>query len=342
MTQPPAKHCGVVTTIQAPTESMRQLATRFEDDDTRLIVVGDAKSPRGYELAACDFLSLSQQQSMSLDLAKLLPTGHYSRKNLGYLEAIRAGAECIYETDDDNAPNATWRFRKQSVAAHSASPQRWCNVYRHFTDINIWPRGFPLRQLTDSPASNPDLDVQEIQVEAPVQQGLANGSPDVDAIWNLTLHDDVQFEQNVSVWLPPNTWCPFNSQSTWWWPAAYPLMYLPSRCSFRMTDIWRSFITQRCLWAMGLGLVFHAPEVDQQRNDHDLMKDFEQEIPGYLQNEAIVASLAELDLSADPTSVGGNLLTCYEKLVEAEFFPAEELDLVQAWLRDIANVTTKI
>ena len=38
------------------------------------------------------------------------------------------------------------------------------------------------------------------------------------------------------------------------------LMYLPSTCTFRMTDIWRSLIAQRCLWELGQGVVFHAAD----------------------------------------------------------------------------------
>ena len=85
----------------------------------------------------------------------------------------------------------------------------------------------------------------------------------------------------------PDVWCPFNSQTTWWFPAACPLMYLPSFCTFRMTGIWRSFVAQRCLWAMGSALTFHQAEVIQQRNVHNLLKDFEDEVPGYLRNESI-------------------------------------------------------
>jgi len=32
------------------------------------------------------------------------------------------------------------------------------------------------------------------------------------------------------------------------------LMYLPIKASFRMTDIYRSFVAQRCLWELGEGV----------------------------------------------------------------------------------------
>ena len=54
----------------------------------------------------------------------------------------------------------------------------------------------------------------------------------------------------------------------------YPLLYLPAYCSFRMTDIWRSFVAQRIAWENGWRLLFHGPTMEQERNVHDLMKDF--------------------------------------------------------------------
>ena len=97
-----------------------------------------------------------------------------------------------------------------------------------------------------------------------------------------------------------------------------------------MTDIWRSFIAQRCLWELNLGLVFHAPEGEQDRNEHNLMKDFEDEIPGYLGNQKITELLLSLKLSKEPGENCNNLYHCYEELSENSFFPKSELELVSA------------
>src|SRR4029077_7020197 len=132
------------------------------------------------------------------------------------------------------------------------------------------------------------------EVEALVQQSVVNGSPDVDAIWRLVLDHEVIFERRSSVLLGPGVWCPFNSQSTWWFPTAFPLLYLPSHVSFRMTDIWRSFVAQRCLWELNLGIVFHGHEMFQDRNPHSLLRDFEQEVPGYLGNQRLCEVLEQL------------------------------------------------
>ncbi len=326
---------SVVTTVQQPTESVRRFVSVLRRANSRLIVIGDKKGPTGYDLERVDFLPLSAQLECEFDLARKLPTGHYARKNVGYLLAITQGAACIYETDDDNAPVESWAPRAEMIDALAVRDSGWVNVYRLFSEDKIWPRGFPLDAVADSLRGRAILSRHGGRVQAPIQQGLVNNAPDVDAIWRLTLDRPFEFEPGPSVLLPPGAWCPFNTQSTWWFPLAYPLMYLPSFCSFRMTDIWRSFIAQRCLWELDLGIVFHAPEVVQQRNHHDLMRDFQDEIPGYTRNNELAAILDGLSLAKGADALGANLITCYRELIGAEFFPDKEIELVNAWLDDL-------
>lgn len=332
-----ALYC-VVTTIQQPTECMRALAERLHAAGAPLIVVGDKKGPDSYELEGAQLLSLADQLELPYSLAKRLPTGHYARKNIGYLQAIAGGAACIYETDDDNAPAENWQPREVVCAARDVAPGRWANVYKFFSDELIWPRGFPLDLIRDESTYRESERAEVAEHRAPIQQGLVNGSPDVDAVWRLTMDRPFRFRDAPSVRLRPGTWCPFNTQSTWTWPEAYPLLYLPSYCTFRMTDIWRSFIAQRCLWELDCGIVFHPPEVDQERNVHDLMRDFDSEVVGYQRNKQLIEALDSLSLKSGRAAVGENLLACYEKLVGEEFFDPQELDLVGAWLEDLARL----
>ena len=336
---------GVITTIQQPTGSSKALASRLRNVGSKLIVIGDRKGPASYDVEGVEFLSLAAQLESEFELARNLPTGHYARKNIGYLEAVKHGASCVYETDDDNAPLDSWAPRAETVAAVGVRECGWVNVYRLFSDLprgrqagmpafpGIWPRGFPLDALANS--KRPSLAEETIEVQAPIQQGLVNNSPDVDAIWRLVMDRPFDFQAGPSVLLPRGAWCPFNSQSTWWFPVAYPLMYLPSFCSFRMTDIWRSFIAQRCLWELDLGIVFHGPEVVQERNAHDLMRDFNDEVPGYLRNRELAVRLEGVKLVRGADAVGANLAACYEELVKAEFFPEKELELLNVWLADL-------
>lgn len=333
----PIPFAAVLTTIRPPTESVRRLSDRMAAAGGAIVVAGDRKGPASYDLPGTVFLDLETQTRGPFLLARRLPTGHYARKNIAYLEALRLGAECLYETDDDNAPLSGWRLRPETVAGarHLAGPG-WVNAYRLFSeDPDIWPRGFPLERLND-PA--PRAAKGPAGVRAPVQQGLANGSPDVDAVWRLAQDRAFDFDARPPLALAPGQWCPFNSQSTWWRPAAFPLLYIPSFCSFRMCDIWRGFVAQRCLWAMGVGVVFHAAEVRQERNPHDLRRDFEEEIPGYRYNARIAGILTDLSLAPGEAAVADNLLACYAALIEAGILPAEERALVEDWLADLRGL----
>jgi hypothetical protein len=332
-------------------DSVERLVNGLADVGGTLVVAGDKKGPKEYNAdvfrAKVQFLSLADQLDSPFELARTLPTGHYSRKNIAYLEAIAQGAACIYETDDDNAPLPFWKARDEWLGEVRVVPAKsdyeedtrcWVNIYKYFTEALIWPRGLPLDEIHAPAPIAPMMPKGAPQLRAPVQQGLVDNSPDVDAIWRLVFDRPFCFEARPSVYLHAGNWCPFNSQSTWWWPVAYPLLYIPSSCSFRMCDIWRSFVAQRCIWELNAGVAFHPPEVVQERNPHDLMKDFKEELPGYEKNRGFVGVLEHLDLRKGEKEVGRNLRVCYRALVNAGFFPSKELDMVDSWLGSLPDL----
>jgi len=317
---------------------MRGLARTLRRAKGELLVLGDRKGPQEYPLAGTELFTLDRQITLPFSLIPLLPLNHYVRKNAGYLAAIARGAGCIYETDDDNEPVTSWKPRSLTIRAGVINGPRWCNAYRHFSNELIWPRGFPLDQIRARGAGKLSGATRMKSIDSPIQQGLADLSPDVDAVWRLVLDRDIRFKSASSIALKPGVWCPFNSQSTWWWPDAYPLMYLPSFSTFRMTDIWRSFVAQRCLWEMGGMLSFHAAEVVQRRNQHNLMRDFADEIPGYMRNDELIKTLEDLPLERGAEATSENLIRCYEALVRRDVFPAKELRLVRAWVKDLQGI----
>ncbi len=315
----------VVTTINNPTKAIEELHLRF---DSNLIVVTDEKTPENWVYKNTVIVGSVEK--------KYAPTNHYARKNTGYLQAIKNKATLIYDTDDDNIPNYRWNIRSENVEAEKASGLGWFNVYKFFTVIKIWPRGFSLKNINN----NPEISTEINTSSSSIQQGLSNGEPDVDAIWRLVMQNGAHsFTHKKSIQLNDKTWCPFNSQSTWWFPKAYPLMYLPITATFRMTDIWRSFVAQRCLREIGEYVTFHSPsEVFQDRNEHDLLKDFKDEVPGYLKNDLIVDILEFLKLKPGEENMCHNLYTCYYELVDKGILAFEELESVQQWIEDYENI----
>jgi hypothetical protein len=301
-----------------------------------MIVIGDAKSPATFELEGCDFYSVARQHETGFRYAAVCPIGHYARKNIGYLLGMRAQTPLILETDDDNIPREKfWQPRHLEMETPVLSSHGWVNVYRYFTDALIWPRGLPLDFIRDSLPPFESLAVQTLS--CPIQQGLADDNPDVDAIYRLVLPLPQRFRTDRQIALGTGAWCPFNSQNTAWWPQAYPLLYLPAYCSFRMTDIWRSFIAQKIAWVNGWSILFHGPNVWQDRNDHSLMRDFADEVPGYLNNRAMCIALDELDLQPGLDAIPANLESCYRSLVSRGWVGEQELALLKAWLEDLPS-----
>lgn len=321
----------VITTINGVLPPLEAL---LRVPNAEVILVGDTKTPPIAERPGLTFLGVGDPRLDRFGYAALAPTRHYARKNLGYLHAIAAGAEVIYDTDDDNAPiPGRWRIPEPS-SVHTVEPTAsvFFNVYRAFSEARVWPRGFPLRHVKESF----EQPVRRATAAAPlpvgVWCGLVQGEPDVDAIHRLVGEPCDGFSDGPPLVLPAGLWCPFNSQNTFWSRAAFPLLYLPALVSFRHTDILRGYIAQRLLWAAGSHLGFLGPCAHQERNPHDLLRDFADEIPCYTEVERVVAALAGLEVEG--VDFVEAILAVYRELGRAGLAPTAELEPLSVWLQD--------
>ena len=327
----------VITTIQSPTPGVRAIAEGLTAVGGELILVGDRKTPSDFGTEGSIAISIEEQSELPFATARAVPENSYARKMVGYLMAIQRGHEWIRETDDDNQPYESFFDPvPQSITARVAWGSRWVNPYAWFTDRFVWPRGYPLDEVHNEFQRAKEF----TEVAAPfILQGLADGDPDVDAVFRLTTPDlePITFRRDEPLAIPKTSWAPFNSQATTWPKVLFPLLYLPATCSFRMTDIWRSFIAQRVMRDHGGTVVFTAATVHQDRNAHDLMRDFSDEIEGYLGYHEFVRALDELTgLASISLSLG--LRRAYERLVAANFFQETELHILDAWLSDMKNL----
>lgn len=325
----------VITSISAPNDVLRTFAAGCQQHGINFILIGDKKSPSDFQIDGCDYWSLAKQLASKYDFARDLPEGHYSRKNLGYLLAMTRGAEIIIETDDDNLPAAGfWEKRCRAHTARRVSTKGWINPYRYFTEEHIWPRGFPLEEV-NNPSTAPE---KPSNVSAAIQQGLTDGNPDLDAIYRLTRSLPVTFRQDTPLALAPGAKAPFNSQNTTWFKEAFPLLYLPSTCSFRMTDIWRSFVATRICAANGWDILYHSANMFQERNPHNLMTDFSDEIPGYLANYDICRKLDELEIRPGAENIPEGMVKCYELFANDNLIETSELKLIVSWTEAVSRV----
>ena len=317
----------VITSIFAPTRAVRAYA-KFADVGT--IVVGDTKSPDNWQLDQVTYLSVDEQKKKYGEFAEKLPFAHYCRKNLGYLEAISAGYDVIVDTDDDNIPLDNWRIRKAKGSwQQTAADLGFINTYAYYSPQHIWPRGLPLDCITSAAARDFPLHELATELEVPVWQGLANGDPDVDAIYRLVDNSPCTFENKPPIVLNRGTISPYNSQNTATYRAAFPLLYLPSYVSFRFTDILRGLIGQVILWDHGYRLGFHEATVFQERNMHDYMRDFADEIPVYMHARKVVEIAQSALISGQ--SMGDQLQAIYAALIDASIVGPGEAELVRLW-----------
>ena len=324
----------VVTTIQAPTAAMRKLAAGSAARGVDLIVVGDRKTPASFSLPESRYYDLPGQAEAAPQMASRLPMDHYCRKNVGYLLAMQGGADVILETDDDNFPYpGFWDAGEPDVTAPTSEGHGWVNVYRYFAapDAEVWPRGFPWRELERQPPSLESLPRR--RVHCPIRQALCDDDPDVDAVWRLTRRGPIRFSRNLRVALGAGSWSPFNSQNTRWFRPAFPLLYLPASCASRLTDIWRSYVAQRILWDRGWHLLVDEPTTRQERNPHDLLQDLLAEIPGYRHNWELARRLTDLALPGG--SLGDAMVRCYELLAAMRLVDPEELSRLDTWLAEL-------
>ncbi len=322
----------VITSINPPTLGIETIARICERKGWHAVLVGDVASPPGWSCGSINFLSIEEQNELFPELSQLVPQKHYSRKNLGYLYAIQRGADAILETDDDNIPyeNIFGEGLANTVKGQLLSGDGWINVYSHYTDRLIWPRGLPLDAIHI--AGELDSNVQEFA--CPVQQFLADEDPDVDAIYRLLFKEPLVFNRRGAAIVPDfGVWSPFNTQNTYIHRSVFPLLYLPCFVSFRMTDIWRSFVMQQGVWLRRERIGFCDATVRQERNEHDLMRDFGDEIVGYTQNRKLCACLAEeaglLDAQRDSTAAINARL--WGRLIREGIVPETERNVLDGW-----------
>jgi len=330
----------VITTINPPTDAMRKFASLPE---WQLLVVGDEKTPNGWHVDGAIFLSLAHQKALKYRINKHIPLKSYARKNIGYLYAIQQGAKIIYESDDDNIPTTDIVILPESskgylYTGHSDS----LNPYAHFGYPHIWPRGFPLGAIAEDSMEDLSPSLSHTDVCIPVQQGLANKDPDVDAIWRLTqshLIGKVEFtaEQTPLV-LSPGTFSPYNTQNTVQHYSAFWGLLLPVTTSFRVCDIWRGYWAQRVLWEFGCTLSFTQPIVEQIRNAHDYFKDFLEEEDLYFKAGPLVRFLMDWVPSEKASTLPKIISQLAADMAAADFWKQGDSVLIDAWLEDLKDI----
>ena len=147
----------------------------------------------------------------------------------------------------------------------------------------------------------------------------------------------MKFKRSGEYALAKGTYCPLNSQNTFFHKKAFPLLYIPSFVNPRVEDILRGYIAQRILWELNGNLVFtYTTTYTNDRNVHDYMKDFKSEIPLYLYTEKLIKTLDSLSLDSNPNK---SLIKVYKTLGKDEdIVGKDEYKIVEAWINEIEEL----
>lgn len=327
----------VITSINPFNEVMKALSTGCKKYGWEFIVSGDTTS---FDIQVEDikFLDVKKQLDSGF-YAKKAPFRNYCRKNVGYLYAIKNGATRIIETDDDNFPkDSFFKPFEKNIKAKKIEQSGWINVYNYFTENeNIWPRGFSLSDIKRKIDGYKSLKNEILY--CPVQNGLVDNDPDVDALYRILFAIPFNFDHpSRKVAYGKGSWCSFNTQNTVFYKEVFPLMYQPATPKFREADILRSLIIQRILWENNAHVLFYSPTVWQERNDHDLMDDLKQEIRLYAYIKDLTKELEDIDIKPGEAFFQENLIKCYKVYKKYNFIDDLEFQLIDAWFKDLTKI----
>lgn len=326
----------IITSINPPREEIKRFS---KIKNWQLLVVGDLKTPKDWESKNTIYMSPKLQEELFPEYSKVHPWNRFTRKNLGYLYAIKNGAKLICDTDDDVFPYKNFpETLSVNREVTKLSGKKFINIYNFFdagkkSEFKSWPRGLPLNYITDQK----DIKKSKVKVYSPMQTSVIDKDSDFDAIYRLVSDRKVKFKKSGVFGLAKGVYCPVNTQNTFTFPKAFPLLYLPAYANFHVDDIWRGYIAQRILWEINATQIFFYPTAyTSNRNAHNYLKDFEVELPLFLQTNKLIEILDSLSLSKD---LPKSLLKVYSAIVKKGILPKEEITVVTKWVKEIERIT---
>jgi len=269
----------VTTTIYTISEATKKFSS-FKD--WYLIIVGDKKTPHDEyiefekENANVKYLTPEYQEEHFKEMSDLIGWNTISRRNIGFLEALKLGGKIIASVDDDNIPLDNW--------GENILIGKEVNVYYYETEEfafdpigvtnykELWHRGFPIQLLNNR---NNKYKITKRTIKPDVQADFWNGDPDIDAVCRLE-HNPMCFFDDKYFPLATNTFSPFNSQNTFFSRDALK-KYMVIPFTGRMDDIWGGYYLE----SLGFKVIYNKATVFQDRNIQNLTKNMIDEYLGY-------------------------------------------------------------
>ena len=352
-----AKKCkkwSVVSTIFEPSDAIVRQASL--GPEWCLLIVGDKKTPVNYVVPDAKspviFLDVDKQNQMMAEFPFIskLPWNHFGRKNIGYFYATAMGAEIIWDMDDDNGLKSVDLLQSlvsDSVYTVKRVVDHPLHLYNNYmvqseTSHNIWPRGFPLDEIKNPVTWNTTLKSGKKSAKTiSVIQSLADNDPDIDALYRLTQPLPFHFKPYAAsfpVVMSAKTFVPLNAQACLFKRDAFWMMYLLVTVHGRVSDIWRSYIGQKLLWNIGHQVMYTPPIVDQFRNSHNYLADFNAEIPLYEKSGKLTEFLLHWKHEDPEAPIASQLEQLYIDLYKRGYLEIEDVELIQYWILSLMEI----
>lgn len=282
----------VTTTIYSVSEAIKKF---IEFKDWNIIIVGDKKTPHSEYLllekthSNVKYLTPKQQETNYKEISDLIGWNTIQRRNIGFLEALKSGAEIVASVDDDNIPLDNWRDNiivgKPTNTYHYESNDTIVfdpiGVTNH---DNLWHRGFPIQLLHNK---NKSFKITRKTIVPDVQAMFWNGDPDIDAVCRLQFKPMCFFD-NKYFPISTNVFSPFNSQNTVFSKKALQ-KYIVIPFIGRMDDIWGGYYLE----SLNFNVVYTEATVFQDRNIQNLTKNLINEFIGYEKTLELLLNLKE-------------------------------------------------
>ena len=269
------------TTINRPTKALKLFA---KNKNCKLIVSLDKKS-KDFELKNSIVLSTKYQEKKWPRLSKLVGWNCIQRRNFAILEAYERGAEKIALIDDDNIPYNNWFkniFLNKQIKCNEIKTNKKIFDPVGYTNHSIlWHRGLPLELVNNRKYKKGKKQL----IKPDIQANFWNGDPDIDAVCRMIFKPECNFKKNLFPFFSKKI-SPFNSQNTLITRKVIKDYFLFPHIG-RMDDIWASFYVTSKKYRV----LYNEPTVYQQRNVHNLIKDFKDEYIGYVNSLKLVESL---------------------------------------------------
>ena len=217
-------------------------------------------------------------------------------------------------------------------------------IFMGASHSNPWPRGFPIDQLKDNFVNGP-LDTTEFG-DLPfssigVIQSLCNGDPDNDAVFRMTRPNSTKFyfdrsAKSIPLLIPSYAYSPYNAQATTHLYSAFWGLYLPITVPGRVTDIWRSYITQRIMKDIGLHVLYTPPIVQHERSAHDYLSDFVAERDLYDKTTKLLEFLD--GWSSNAATLPARIYELWVGLYEHDYLGLHDVKAAGEWMKTLIAI----